>query len=676
MRRRIAIALASSAIAEAVQLVSWLEDGALVTASFAWSHWLIVLAFYLVIALTLGGRADERAWTAAALLLPITFSIHRGVSARHGSAGVLLLILTVAALIALWSRSKWLGRGRPLVAGAAGALAGTVVARFASVDGGKGEVVGASYAWPLLVAAAATTLVILAGRRARTPSIGARGAVGLFAGVGAVAIALLPLARGLRAPHHEVGQGKSPPVVLIVLDTLRADHLRLYGYGRDTMPSLERFAREHGRVAERMVANGASSLPSHGSLFTGLYPPRHGAHKPRLDDPTPPAYGYPLLPSVPTLASLLRDRGYWTAAVNANFGTVSEFFGFARGFDHFRAVRPPRAEISPWLAAASHPRLQLLHGLAERLTPFRQAEIFSNPPYVRAARIVELALEVVDAAESAPFFLFVNFLDPHTPYRAPDGFDELFSGSRPSRRREFLSGEEWAALLRGDRQLTAGEIEHLRAAYDQELAYLDSELRRLLDHLRRHPRWQEMLVVLTSDHGEALGERSHLGHSISLYDEIVRIPLIVKTGRSMPDLELGETVQSVDVFAGILEYAGLPLPAAGDGLPWGRGRSHAFAWAYVHQAFARLGITRLTRELVAVERDRWKLIRSSTGEIELFDLRRDPGETRNLASVETERRAELLSALESLQDAEVREERVIETSPQELQKLRALGYVN
>ena len=393
----------------------------------------------------------------------------------------------------------------------------------------------------------------------------------------------------------------APPVVLIVLDTVRADRLELYGYSVPTMPELAQFARRNAVVVDRAVSQAPWSLPSHASLFTGLYPPNHGAHRPPHDRPDPSPRAYPLRGDVPTLAELLRRRGYTTIGLSANFGPLAGY-DLDRGFDWYRAL--PSADStfmrgSPWYQVLAR----------AGASPF-------PPWYRRAGAITDEAIRLVDAAGTSGFFLFVNYFDAHDPYDPPPAF-------RPP-------------MIRGS------QTDQRSALYDAELRYLDQELARLLAHLQRHTRWDELLLVITADHGEGLGERGHFGHVV-LYDSEIRVPLILKPARGHPDIpspgrRWHRDMQLVDIAPLVLDHAGVPSPALD-----GRGPEAApgplRAWAF------RVGPEHPVHAQRSVEIDRWKLIEDDGGQIELYDLRTDPQERHDLSAVHPDRARRLQELL-------------------------------
>ncbi|HVR96589.1 MAG TPA: sulfatase-like hydrolase/transferase, partial [Thermoanaerobaculia bacterium] len=229
------------------------------------------------------------------------------------------------------------------------------------------------------------------------------------------------------------------------------------------------------------------------------------------------------------------------------------------------------------------------------------------------------------------------------------------------------------------RIMTAEEQVTWNAAYDSALLYLDGELGRVLDALQRHPRFDETLVVITSDHGEAFGEHGLFRHSTALYDEMLAVPLFLKPGARRPagflaGRSLPGPFQPVDLFPTLLDHAGLPVPAGLDGYAWGGGRRAVFAESYPHPPVASLG-ARFRRELRAVEQDGWKLIVSSAGEVELYDLVHDPGETRNVAAAYPGRAAEMGRLLGEKAMSGTPARPGGRESDELVKALRSLGYV-
>ncbi len=321
------------------------------------------------------------------------------------------------------------------------------------------------------------------------------------------------------------GGSELPSLVLITLDTTRRDVLGAYGGAPGLTPALDALAAE-ATVFERAYAPSSWTLPSHASIFTGLYPSRHGAG----------VAGDHLEGRFTTVAELLRQRGYLTAGFAG--GLLSSYrFGVAQGFSLFR---DPTGFESSADEINSHARSLL-----------------------------------ADSGEQ-PLFLFINYFDPHFPYAAPKGFR---AAQQVDQKIASVQGPElWLAALAGSSEawlrVTAGEVAHsaealdaLGAAYRAEIAFTDQQLGKLFDDLRRNNRWQDSLIIVTADHGELLGEGGHVSHAARLDPELVEVPLIIKWPGQQQGARRDQLVSLVDLFPTLLRAAGIELPENIDGLP-------------------------------------------------------------------------------------------------------------
>ena len=285
---------------------------------------------------------------------------------------------------------------------------------------------------------------------------------------------------------------KAPLVIVYLVDTLRRDHLSLYGGGRRTSPWLDGFASD-GVVFERAIASSSWTIPSVASLFTSLLPDGHGALHLQA----------PLAPAAHTLAERLAESGFATGAVVAN-PLILASSGFDQGFSYFEG----------------------LHGRKGRLSTT-----------VPAGRVVDAALRFLDAHRGLPSFLFVHAFDPHFPYQPPPPFDHLFEPATP------------------------GERDQVIALYDGEIAYGDREFGRFVRELKARGLYDRALVVFTSDHGEEFLDHGDWRHGTSLFDELVRVPLVVRfPGGSHAGRRVDRQVQLLDVLPTVLEAVSLPVP--------------------------------------------------------------------------------------------------------------------
>ena len=310
------------------------------------------------------------------------------------------------------------------------------------------------------------------------------------------------------------GKPGRPNLVLIVMDTVRADHLGCYGYSRDTSPVLDSLAEE-GTVWRDFDAQSSWTLPATASIFSGLTPREHGA---RLNVVTGQSYG--MDPAMPTLTMLLKSRGYSTAAF-MNVFLLSELYEFHRGFDTFDCHD---------------------HG------------------HGRAEETVDMAIDWLEGEESdSPFFLVVHFFDVHDPYDPPAPDDTLFGAG------EADCGSYWS-FTPGGAVANAGDVDACMALYDGEIAWTDSQIGRLLACLRDRGVAGETMVVVTADHGEEFLEHGYVGHGRTFYEEIVNVPLII----SGPGVERGlrdsSQVCQIDLLPTALSGLGLEVPGDLEGL--------------------------------------------------------------------------------------------------------------
>lgn len=331
----------------------------------------------------------------------------------------------------------------------------------------------------------------------------------LLAGLGAAGLVSW-LAWPRSSPHTPQPQPTSRPNVLLVsLDTLRPDHLGCYGYPRPTSPNLDRFAA-HGIRFSNCRAQATWTLPSHMSLFTSMLPSHNGVDN--LNKVLPE--------EVPTLARLLRDEGYRTAAL-VNNGQMRAHWGFSRGFDTWREFE-----------------VDTPAGNCEAIT----AEAVD---WLRSAR------------EAEPFFLFLHYYDTHDPYAAPESYRQKMG--------TMLTGPEARTLCFRhrfpDRPLARARLDDLLSAYDAEIAWLDHELGKLLDAVPPNT-----LVVIFSDHGEAFKEHGWTLHGASLYEEEVRVPLLLRLpDKTAQPAVIGESVMLLDVAPTILARCGIRPPLSFQG---------------------------------------------------------------------------------------------------------------
>jgi len=460
----------------------------------------------------------------------------------------------------------------------------------------------------------------------------------------------------------------APPrgVVVVVVDSLRADHLGVYGYERPTSPRIDAFAADALRFADA-TSPAPWTLPALATLMTSLYPSVHGAHSASdLGDLT--WYFQPrefsafskLHDTHLTLAEILRAAGFATwGAVQGSYPTG--VFGLSQGFETYRenatpGIRFDLEDAFAWLDAERPERFFLYLHVMEVHSPYTPIEIRRGAhrkldpermPYYRQA-----------VAEERLRFLQWDF-DP--------GYRGEMDGSRQSLRASMQPGT----------RVQARDVQHLVALYDRGIAYVDYWLGELIDGLRERGLYDEAIVVLASDHGEEFLEHGRLEHSFSYYEEMLRVPLIVRVPGEGLGVVVEETVGLVDVLPSLLDWLELPAPEGlqGRSLRLDTTRAEAPAREYVGEASFRKGD-------LALRGPGWKYIRSAQGSEELYDLVADPIERTNRCAqqpVDCDRHR--LRLAERIAEHRARAESLAKPEPASiddatLQDLKALGYVD
>ncbi len=540
---------------------------------------------------------------------------------------------------------------------------------FIGKDAGAGLFLGALGGAAVLAAVVGCTL----GRLGRAPAAGL-----------VLALVAAGAAHGVALTATDDGQGadlgiprwsdERPPNLLVVLiDTLRADRLGCYGYDRPTSPVLDELAAGGTRF-DAAYAHASWTRPSVASLMTSLYPSSHDIQK-DLDS---------LPASLPTLAQVLDARGYETAAFSAN-PQISPVYGFDRGFDTFgkggsHLVR--RTAIGNLEHMAKRVlRIQLLPLLrgGAAAKPKAEKDADGHPlENTGAAAINEQVYRWIDGyTADEPYFLYVQYIDPHTPYAPPvDLINE--GGQAPvSMPASFIDKDAPPFPLAESAAATEEVLAGLSRLYDAEVRFVDREVGRLIERLEERGMMENTFVVVTSDHGEEFYDHSQWLHGQSLFDELVRVPLIV-AGPGVAAQVVRLPVELVDVLPTAAGWAGAPLGFDHHGRDLGEvlrgGEPDGDRVVYSE----RQG----TYAIDAVRRGDRKLIRITSPEgvtwLE-YDLAADPGERNNLAASrapDAELRA-LLEQVEVAAGAYLGERSgKIEAEGELAEELGALGYID
>jgi arylsulfatase A-like enzyme len=389
---------------------------------------------------------------------------------------------------------------------------------------------------------------------------------------------------------------------------------------------LKRFAQD-AILYRNAFSSGDMTLLTHASLFTGLYSLRHGAHYKR----GLPMACAPLDASRETLAEILSNQGYDTAGIVANTAFLSDAFGMAQGFSFYdqRAASPTLGRVTR--------EYSLRYFVREFLIRFSIPREYDQVTR-RAEDVNATVFNQLDRLKQGnrPFFLFVNYMDAHTPYVPPPPYDTKFPGKIEGYNAAHYDELTDKVMLHG-MPVPEAERRHLLSQYDGGIAYIDEHLGKLFDRLRQSGLYDNSLIVVTSDHGEAFGERNQLEHwGISVYNNLVHVPWIVRYPASMGrehGIVKDEIVSSVDLMPTVLEVLGYPIPKQVEGMSLLAG--HPQDRAVFSESYPRYSLTSIKK---------WRRIERAvvSGNCELYDLSADPGESRNLCSQEEKVSRELI----------------------------------
>jgi arylsulfatase A-like enzyme len=424
---------------------------------------------------------------------------------------------------------------------------------------------------------------------------------------------------------------KKPNIILISIDTLRADHLGCYGYDRPTSPVVDKFASE-GLLFEDVSATSPWTLPSHGSLLTGLYPHRNGLRL-RKD----------YLPNgVPTMAEVLRNNGFLTAAIVNSF-SLSKKFGLDRGFSDFTYVSEDVSRAAP-------------------------------------SEVEVEALKWLSNQGNKPFFLFLHYYDVHSDYCSLQGYEKQFV--QPYTGTADGSTAQLVRYCQGKLSLNQVDADHLIDLYDSGVRQMDDGLGRMFEFLETKRLLDHTFIVITSDHGEEFLDHGGVLHGRTYFQEIIQVQLLIR-GPDIPQSKRIKHIASlVDVMPTILSLLGISEPPSLDGMNlcplWQSSNTNPprrFVFAEAdHNNVIQNRIVDDIKCMVRHPRYKLHYDRLSMGK-ELYDLGEDPQEKINVA-VEHSAMADLLFLqLKNFMNLVTAGQEASPLTPEEINKLRSLGYM-
>ena len=426
---------------------------------------------------------------------------------------------------------------------------------------------------------------------------------------------------------------RKPNIILITIDALRPDHLSCYGYQRHTSPAIDKFANE-AVVFTQSISQSTLTMPSLASLITSVYPTKHGIAVQNAD------FGKL---NYPTIIDILKGKGYMTAV----------FFPYGKIIaDWFR-------KTTDYLFKYPYTRKNL--------------EAFSNAPFLTSQAITWIRRNC-----SSPFFAWIHYNEPHAPYTPPFPYntlyleDGLYNHSRKVSlgfNSAGLGGIPFKANLNNKE-----DLDYYIAQYDGEIRYVDYWIGRLLDELKALRLYDGALIIISADHGEGFGEHNlYCEHGMFLYDELIKVPLIMKFPKHSPytHMVVKKQVRLIDIMPTILSYLHCLAPKHIDGMSLLSLMGSAHGVNNTPLAFSKVDSTN------AIRSESWKLIyNEGTHRYELYNLKDDPGEQRNVYDGEQEVSKSLRNKLNSVLNTPAHLEKKSEIKDNDTKNfMKSLGYL-
>ncbi len=445
-------------------------------------------------------------------------------------------------------------------------------------------------------------------------------------------------------PNNHAKQGKYN-ILLISIDSLRADHVGCYGYERNTTPTMDKVAADGIRFANAM-STSSWTLPTHLTMFTGRYQIAHGVmHE-----------SYTLSDQVPTMGEVMKAAGYATAGfVSAPY--LAAHYGYSRGMDVYR-------DLSSEYGHRAEARSAIV-----------------------SKELTELAVDWLEDNKDEPFFMFVHNFDAHYDYTPPPPYDTMFDDDYEGE----MDGNHFIERKDVNANMDKRDLDHILALYDGEIRYADDHIGILLDQLRELGLHDDTIVLIVSDHGDEFFEHGNKGHHRTLYDEVLRVPMIVRLpDRAHAGTVVDEQVTLVDLMPTMLELAGIDATDGMQGISMaplmaGRrsGRTAIYS-AFLDKRGFNLQVGRRTSESKVIQHFN-RITHPKQTPVERYDIEIDAGELEDIApmtQVRTRGELDILAAFLDDQWTENRRINVlshganrIDIDDDTMEALKALGYV-
>jgi arylsulfatase A-like enzyme len=453
-----------------------------------------------------------------------------------------------------------------------------------------------------------------------------------------------------------------PNIILLTIDTLRADRLGCYGYPQDITPNLDRLAASGVRF-EQAISGGSWTQAAFPVILTSTYASMYGG-----------CMG-PLSLERPSPVEMLAQHGYTTAAF-ANSPLLSRVYGYQRGFDHFMELAPDETDpslrhIKGGQSLLRNPLVHYVSNLVgKRLRPARL--------YVSAAKVNQDLFDWMDKVHG-PFFVWAHYMDVHWPYHLEEDLTSPQEIAQAWRDISHLHRVNWEG-----ESIAPAQKNHYMTLYDRAVQYTDEQIGRLLDHLENSGHAENTIIIIVSDHGEEFLEREHWGHvETNLHDEIIKIPLIIRVPGQNEGQVIQRQVRTLDIMPTILSLCNCPLPAGMEG------NSLEPLWdENVAEYGDRIAISERWRDegdishIIALRTESFKYIWNDRepDQAVLYDLQNDPEEKHDVRSLYPEKAGQFQSVIDQHRVRVAKTKPTNSVSKPELDKaiterLRGLGYL-
>ena len=482
----------------------------------------------------------------------------------------------------------------------------------------------------------------------------------------------------IHMPKNNLSQ-KKPNILLIIMDCARANNFSCYGYDRKTTPNIDKIASE-GILFEQCISVAPWSVPSHASLFTGKFPFQH-----QMNHSNPHFDG-----KFDTLAEILQSNGYQTAGFSSN-AWIGHDTGLARGFDSFFETWKPIS--NPPISKLARIKKKIKGSKA--LYPVRliKRKFFTNTSKSdKSAKHINTMVKnwLANSSKENPFFIFVNYSEAHLEYKAPEPFKTMFLPTQFQKRIKSVNQDN-RAFFAGKIKMEDEDFYILRFLYDGAIAYLDYRVGGLVDYLKVNNLLDDTILIITSDHGENIGEHNLMDHQFCLYDTLLHIPLVIRFPKEFPPgLRITKQVQNIDILPTLLDIINVnsDMEMEGNNLLSDNFRDFTYAEyakpvlviENLRSKYPDVDFSKYNHELKMIRTDSMKLIYSPTKDCELYDIKNDSEElhdlTQNYPGKVEELKQMLFDWLEPKKNENAKKsEATLEFDEATKKHLRALGYI-